>query len=150
MGKLEMLTKLNDICLFVKDFQGALKFYTEKFGFKVKRLQPDPEHANYAEFEFHGTAVTLWDKKGLCEVVDHTYIDGDGHHFMMAVKVPALQDVDDIAEELIGNGVNCIKEPTTYGFGSRADYFQDFEGNVWEVFAWEEGNGPGLLDEVKE
>ena len=55
MSKLEMLTKLNDICLFVKDFQGALKFYTEKFGFKVKRLQPDPEHANYAEFEFHGT-----------------------------------------------------------------------------------------------
>ena len=46
MSKLEMLTKLNDICLFVKDFQGALKFYTEKFGFKVKRLQPDPEHAN--------------------------------------------------------------------------------------------------------
>lgn len=150
MSKLEMLTNINDICLFVKDFQGALKFYTEKFGFKVKRLQPDPEHANYAEFEFHGTAVTLWDKKGLCEVVDHTYIDGDGHHFMMAVKVPALQDVDDIAEELIGNGVNCIKEPTTYGFGSRAAYFQDFEGNVWEVFAWEEGNGPGLLDEVKE
>ena len=36
MGKLEMLTKINDICLFVKDFQGALKFYTEKFGFKVK------------------------------------------------------------------------------------------------------------------
>ena len=150
MSKLEMLTKLIDICLFVKDFQGALKFYTEKFGFKIKRLQPDPEHANYAEFEFCGTAVTLWDKKGLCEVVDHTYIDGEGHHFMMAVKVPKLQDVDDIAQELIGNGVNCIKEPTTYGFGSRAAYFQDFEGNVWEVFAWEEGNGPGLLDEAGE
>lgn len=145
MSKLEMLTKLNDICLFVKDFQTALKFYTEKFGFKVKRLQPDEEHANYAEFEFHGTAVTLWEKKGLCEVVDHQYIDGEGHHFMMAVKVPALQDVDDIASELIGNGVNCIQKPTTYEFGSRAAYFQDLEGNIWEVFAWEEGNGPGLL-----
>lgn len=63
MSKLDKLTKLNDICLFVKDFQGALKFYTEKFGFQVKRLQPTPENANYAEFEFHGTAVTLWDKK---------------------------------------------------------------------------------------
>lgn len=29
MSKLDKLTKLNDICLFVKDFQGALKFYTE-------------------------------------------------------------------------------------------------------------------------
>ena len=50
MSKLDKLTKLNDICLFVKDFQGALKFYTEKFGFQVKRLQPTPENANYAEF----------------------------------------------------------------------------------------------------
>ena len=145
MSKLDKLTKLNDICLFVKDFQGALKFYTEKFVFQVKRLQPTPENANYAEFEFHGTAVTLWDKKGLCEVVDHQYIDGDGHHFMIAVKVPEMQDVDDIAEELIGNGVVCLVKPTTYPFGSRAAYFQDPEGNVWEVFAWEEGNGPGLL-----
>lgn len=145
MSKLDKLTKVNDICLYVKDFQGALKFYTEKFGFKVKRLQPDPEHANYAEFEFCGTGVTLWEKTGVCDVIDHKYIDGEGHPFMIAVKVPKLQDVDDIAAELIGNGVNCIKEPTTYGFGSRAAYFQDFEKNIWEVFAWEEGNGPGLL-----
>ena len=146
MSKLEMLTKLNDICLYVKDFQGALKFYTEKFGFKVKRLQPDEEHANYAEFEFQGTGVTLWQQDGLDECFDRKYIDGEGHHFMIAVKVPKLQDVDDIANELIGNGVICIGQPTTYGFGSRAAYFLDFEKNIWEVFAWEEGNGPGLLD----
>lgn len=147
MSQLEKLTKINDICLFVKDFQGALQFYTEKFGFKVKRLQPDARHPSYAEFEFCGTTVTLWDKKGLCQVVDHGYIDGDGHHFMIAVKVKAIQDVDDIAKELISNGVHCIKEPHTYVFGSRAAYFRDLEGNVWEVFAWEEGNGPGLLED---
>ena len=147
MSKLDMLTHVNDICLFVKDFNAALKFYTEKFGFRVKRLQPDPEHANYAEFEFHGSSVTLWDKKGVCEVMDHNYLDGEGHHFMIAVKVPSFQDVDDIASELIGNGVKCIKEPTTYVFGSRAAYFHDYDENIWEVFAWEEGNGPGLLNE---
>ena len=66
---------------------------------------------------------------------------------MIAVKVPSFQDVDDIAAELIGNGVKCIKEPTTYVFGSRAAYFHDYDENIWEVFAWEEGNGPGLLNE---
>lgn len=145
MNSLQKLTKVNDICLFVKDFQKALTFYTEKFGFQIKRLQPDPEHANYAEFEFQGTSVTLWDKKGLCEVVDQKHVDGEGHHFMIAVKVPQLKDVDDIYGELTGNGVECIKEPTTFPFGSRAAYFKDCEGNIWEVFAWEEGNGPGLL-----
>lgn len=145
MSKLDKLTHVNDICLFVEDFQSSLKFYTEKFGFKVKRLQPDPEHANYAEFDFHGTSVTLWHTEGLFKVVDRKYIDGPGHHFMIAVKVPSVQDVDDIHRELTDNGVTCAAAPTTYEFGSRAAYYLDFEGNVWEVFAWEEGNGPGLL-----
>ena len=60
MSSLEKLTKLNDICLFVDDFWGSLNYYVEKFGFRIIRLQPDPEHANYAEFDFNGTGVTLW------------------------------------------------------------------------------------------
>lgn len=145
MSELSKLTRINDICLFVRDFQGSLKFYTEKFGFKVKRLQPDETNPNYAEFDFHGTSVTLWHTEGLFQVVDRKHIEGDGHHFMIAVKVPEVQDVDKIHAELIQNGVSCIGEPRTFEFGSRAAYYQDFENNVWEVFAWEEGNGPGLL-----
>lgn len=145
MGSLEKLTKINDICLFVDDFKGALDFYTEKFGFQVKRLQPDADHANYAEFVFHGTAVTLWQKDGVCDTMGSEALGEYGHHFMIAVKVPQMSDVDEIYEELTGNGVTCIKRPETYSFGSRAAYFLDFEKNIWEVFAWEEGNGPGLL-----
>lgn len=147
MGKLDKLTKINDICLFVQDFQGSLKFYIEKFQFKLKRLQPNAGHPNYAEFEFYGTGVTLWDINGLYQVVDSKYVAGTGHKFMIAVKVPELQDVDDIFRELTENGVRCVAVPTTYEFGSRAAYFQDLEGNIWEVFAWEEGNGPGLIQQ---
>ena len=75
------------------------------------------------------------------------YVEKFGHHFMLAVKVPALADVDAIYQELIANGVECIQQPTTYEFGSRAAYFLDYEKNIWEVFAWKEGNGPGLLDQ---
>jgi catechol 2,3-dioxygenase-like lactoylglutathione lyase family enzyme len=147
MSKLSKLTHINDICLFVKDFQGSLKFYTEKFGFKVKRLQPDEANANYAEFEFHGTSVTLWHREGLFEVVDRKYIEGDGHPFMIAIKVPSVQDVNDIYAELTSRGVECIGEPRDFEFGARASYYLDHEGNVWEVFAWiEGGDGPGLLE----
>jgi catechol 2,3-dioxygenase-like lactoylglutathione lyase family enzyme len=145
MGALDKLDKVNDICLFVKDFSGSIKFFTEKFGLKLKRLQPDSENANYAEFDFRGTSVTLWDKKGVCEVIDSKYLDGEGHHFMIALKVPGIQDVDDIYKALTQNGVTCIKPPATYPFGSRAAYFLDYERNIWEIFAWLEGNGPGLL-----
>ena len=145
MSSLDKLTKLNDICLFVDDFQGSLKFYTEKFGFKVIRLQPDPEHANYAQFDFQGTAVTLWQRDGVAEAMGDEHLGPYGHHFMLAVKVPELKDVDAIYEELTARGVECFQKPTTYPFGSRAAYFLDYEKNIWEVFAWEEGNGPGLL-----
>lgn len=145
MSSLDKLAKVNDICLFVDDFKGSLEFYKEKFGFKVKRLQPDEVHANYAEFDFHGTSVTLWDKKGVLEIMNTDDLGEYGHRFMIAVKVPQVKDVDDIYEELTKNGVICIKEPVTYPFGSRAAYFCDHEKNIWEVFAWEEGNGPGLL-----
>lgn len=145
MDGLSKLTRVNDICLFVTDFNNSLKFYTEKFGFKVKRLQPDPEHANYAEFDFQGTSVTLWAKSGVETALDPKFLGGTGHRFMIAVKVPALADVDEIYEQLTGRGVACIMKPTTYPFGARASYYQDYEENIWEVFAWEEGNGPGLL-----
>lgn len=145
MSVLEKLRNLNDICLFVDDFQGSLNFYVEKFGFKVIRLQPDPEHANYAQFDFNGTSVTLWQKDGVIEAMGDQHLGAYGHHFMLAVKVPELKDVDEIYEALTANGVECFQKPTTYSFGSRAAYFLDHEKNVWEVFAWEEGNGPGLL-----
>lgn len=145
MGKLDQLTKLNDICLFVDDFQGSLNYYVEKFGFQIKRLQPDSDHANYAEFDFNGTSVTLWQRDGVCQAMNGDFLGPCGHHFMLAVRVPSLQDVDDIYQELVSNGVSCISPPVTYSFGSRAAYFQDLEHNIWEVFSWEEGNGPGLL-----
>lgn len=148
--KLDGLTKINDICLFVKDFDKALKFYVEKFGFKVKRLQPDSIHPNYAEFVFHGTAVTLWQVDGAAEAIGREVLGDEGHHFMIAVKVNGIGTVDEIYNELIGNGVECVREPVTYEFGSRAAYFKDCEGNIWEVFAWVEGNGPGLLGEENE
>lgn len=145
MSSLKKLTKLNDICLFVHDFKGSLEHYTKGFGFQVKRLQPNAENANYVEFDFNGTTVTMWDIAGVKACVDETYLGGEGHHFMLAVKVPHIKDVDAIYEELTENGVTCIAPPKTFEFGSRAAYFTDLEGNIWEVFAWLEGNGPGLL-----
>ena len=142
---LKKLTKINDICFYVRDFKGSLKFFTEKFGFEVKRLQPTPETANYAEFVFQGASVSMWERSGVCTVLDEKHLGGEGHNFMIAIKVPELEDVDRIYEELTGRGVVCISQPQTYPFGARASYYLDYERNIWEVFAWVEANGPGLL-----
>lgn len=144
--KLKQLRKINDICFYVKDFKGSLKFFTEKFGFSVKRLQPTPENANYAEFDFMGTTVSMWERTGVYAALDKKYLGGEGHNFMIAIKVETPDDVDSIYEELTARGVTCISKPETYPFGARASYYQDHEQNIWEVFAWQEGgSGPGLL-----
>lgn len=148
MTQLKGLTKMNDICLFVNDFQGSLKFFTEKFEFDVKRLQPNPETANYAEFEFQGASVTMWNREDVGALIGRQYIDGkgEGHPFMIAIKVDTVAEVNSIHERLIENGVTCIKDPEDYEFGSRAAYYLDFEENIWEVFAWiAEDDGPGIL-----
>jgi catechol 2,3-dioxygenase-like lactoylglutathione lyase family enzyme len=133
-GVLDKLDRINDICLFVKDFEGSIKFFTEKFA--LKRLPPDSDNIYYARFDFCGTILTLWDKQNVREVIDHKYIDGEGHHFMIAIKVSDAQDVDDVHRALTHNGVVCIKPPEDYPFGTRSSYFLDHEKNIWEVFAW--------------
>lgn len=137
--KLEKMRNLNDICLFVRDFEESIKFYVEKLDFEVIRRQP-----GYVEFNFNGTAVTLWNEEGVYAAIPKEELGELGSHFMLAVKVPLNQDVDDICTEIKSRGVKFISEPTTYPWGARAAYFKDNSGNIWEVFAWEEGDGPGL------
>lgn len=138
---LNMLTKLNDVCFYVEDLEEAVDFYTEKMGFEIKRRQP-----GYVEFLFQeGASFSLWQVDGVYQAVNKEDLGPIGHHFMMAIRVPTLDDVDALHEELTSRGVKCISEPTTYPFGARATYFKDIVGNIWEVFAWEKGDGPGLL-----
>jgi hypothetical protein len=133
------LRKINDVCLFVKNLEETERFYTEKLGLDVKRRQP-----GYVEFDFDGTSVTLWEERGVLAAVEEKHLGGDGHHFMLAVRVSRLQDVDEVAAKLKVRGVPIVSEPRTYPWGARATYFKDNCGNIWEVFAWEEGEGPGL------
>lgn len=141
---MENFYKLNDICLFVDDFEESVKFYEEKMGCTAIRHQP-----GYIEFSFKGAHVTLWDVKGVQTAIPKDELGVKGSHFMLAVKVPELNEVDEISDELISRGVPCISEPQTYEWGSRAAYFKDNSGNIWEIFAWVEGDGPGLDHENK-
>lgn len=147
MGDLSQLTKINDICLYVDDFETMKQFYVEKFGFQIIRCQPDPSLPNYIEFEFQGTSVTLWEKSGVMKVLEEDDLGSYGHHFMIAVRVPDVADVDDIHAILTVREVPCLKQPQSYPFMCRAAYYQDPEQNIWEVFAYIDSDANnGLLE----
>jgi lactoylglutathione lyase len=44
-----------------------------------------------------------------------------------------LDDVDKEYEELRSRGVSFVKPPTTFPWGQRIAYFEDPEGNLWEI-----------------
>ena len=138
-SKRHLLTKINDFCLFVEDYQGTVAFYRDKLGFEFKREQP-----GYMEFVFQGTSITLWDLKGVYRAIPPEYL-AKGHRFMVAIRVPNLQDVDDLYAELSAKGVKFITPPETFPWEARAAYFTDPEGNIWEIFAWPGGKVPGLF-----
>lgn len=147
---LDELNKLNDICLFVDDFKAALTFFTEVFGFKVKRLQPTPEDANYAEFEFRSASVTIWERAAVeRDAIPAEFLGPKGHPYMLAIRVPTVEDVTAIHDELKSRGVIVAREPVDYDFGTRATYLLDCEENIWEVFAWFADDGPGLLNSTE-
>jgi catechol 2,3-dioxygenase-like lactoylglutathione lyase family enzyme len=136
---LEYLKTINDICLYVDDFEACERFYTEKFGLKVIRRQAEPQLPKYLLLDFHGTGVALWEKNGALKVLEQEHYGGEGHRFIICVLVPSVDIVDEIHRELTQRGVTCIKEPQTYPFKCRSAYYADPEKNIWEVFSYIEG-----------
>lgn len=119
-----VLNKINDICLYVDEFQATVKFYQEVFGFKLKRLQPGPalKESNYAEFDFDGTSITLWEKSSVQR--DTVLVDYLGErnsfNFMIAIRVEEIDDVDEMFAFVTEKGAKSISRPKNYDFGSRA------------------------------
>lgn len=144
------LNKINDICLYVDNFQESVKFYQEVFGFSLKRLQPKEENANYAEFNFKGTSLTLWEKSSVIKDTElKNYLkERKAPNFMIAIRVEKVKDVDEVYASIISRGAQSISSPRNYKFGTRACYISDNEGNIWEIFTWLDHNdGSGLIFE---
>ena len=147
MSAVEKLDNIEAICFFPKDFDGSRKFFEEKWGFRPKRIQPTVENPNFIEYSFRGATIAIWARDAVAEIMGEENLMDEAHNFMAAIKVPRVEDVDEIYEDFTAKGVVCISKPETFGFGSRAAYFLDYERNIWEIFAWVEGgDGPALVN----
>lgn len=150
MNYQDKIDNIDAVCFFPKDFEGARRFFEDVWGFKPKRIQPPVQETgfttNFIEYIFRGATIAIWDRKEVIDIMGEEAIGGEGHNYMTAVKLPRVEDVDELYEEFVGRGVTCISKPTTHSFGSRAAYFLDYEKNIWEFFAWcEGGDGPALV-----
>lgn len=150
MDPLEKINCIDAVCFFPKDFEATRKFFEEVWGLEPKRIQPPSQETenkvNFITYSLYSASVALWDQKEVKNIMGDEIIGGEGHNYMVAVKLSSAEEVDKLCEHLLNHGATCIKLPNTYNFGAHATYFFDNEKNIWEFFAWDKGgDGPALV-----
>ena len=76
--------------------------------------------------------------------------DTDGiHKVMVAMEVPNTKDVNRLFDDLSEKGVSFSAPPKAYPWNAYCCYFQDPDGNLWEIYTWI-GEGADGYHEVHE
>lgn len=128
-----MLDHVNAYVLSVQDLDKCSAFYQEKLGFKLKDKMDD---FVYLVFGNSGPGLGLVSVESAGKMISpETHIRSkdssartDWNYFAVFVE-----DVDKEYADLSAKGVHFLKKPTTHEWGQRLAYFEDPEGNLWEI-----------------
>ncbi len=126
-----MIDHVNAYALTVRDVRKCAEFYRDKLGFNLRELQD--EFAYLTIGEKGGPGVALVSADGLArEIPKERVRPGENvlHRNYFAVF---LDDADRAYEELSRKGVRFVQPPATRSDGQRYAFFEDPEGNLWEV-----------------
>ena len=124
-----MIDHVNAYVLSVRDWENCISFYRDKLGFK---LQDKTDDFAYLVFG-NGPGLGLLSVESAAKMISQDHIrpkEDTIHRDYFAVFV---DDVDKEYEDLNAKGVHFLKTPTTYPWGQRIAYFEDPEGNLWEI-----------------
>ena len=124
---LGMLTSINPIILFVKDYGKALKFYKETLGLRLTSVE-EPEE-EFATFDIGGTVFAL-----------HGGYDGEIREGNIALHFVTM-DIHNEVERLRAQGVSFTKPIKKMPWGAYQASFVDPEGNEFDLMQHPKG-GP--------
>ena len=126
-----MIDHVNAYVLVVRDFEKSLSFYRDKLGFKLKNREED-----FAYFVFGsetGPGIAILGIESAAKVISEAHIRPKLETIHRNYFAVFLNDVDKEYEALRARGVHFVKPPTTFPWGQRIAYFEDPEGNLWEI-----------------
>jgi len=120
-----MFNKLYAVCLLVDNFEMSLKFYRDTLGLKIK----SQENNQFASFDLEGTEMAIFQKDGAIAMFPKKFMGvGGGVSLCFQVK-----DLNRTCDKLIAKGVKIFEGPKTTPWGQKVAYFQDPDGNIWEI-----------------
>jgi catechol 2,3-dioxygenase-like lactoylglutathione lyase family enzyme len=119
------LQRIGYVVVFVRNWDGAMRFYADLLGIEVVRRQ---DGAGFAEFRFPAGGPHL-----LVEQVDKTDVEAHvlvGQFVGMSVTV---RDIRQAYEELSAKGVRFDSAPSRQNWGGMLVHFYDPDGNMWSM-----------------
>lgn len=119
-----MFNKLFAVCLLVDDFDKSFSFYKDTLGLEVSSTE-----GKFANFKLEGTELAIFEKEAAIAMFPAKYMKPSGG-FLIGFQV------NDLAEEctkLEKKGVQMFEGPKETAWGQKVAYFNDPDGNIWEI-----------------
>lgn len=126
-----MTITLSDLCLLVDDMDRSVAFYRDTMGLEVKRLD-----TGFSEFHTGACTLALWLRSDISGNLDMPRLREQGTGVMAAVRMPDRDAVDAETARLEAAGVAISRQPQEWPWNAYASYFDDPDGNLWEVYCW--------------
>jgi catechol 2,3-dioxygenase-like lactoylglutathione lyase family enzyme len=127
-----MIDHVNAVVLPVRDFEKCAAFYRDNLGFKLNNK--DAESAFFSiDGKKGGLVLGLISVKEVAKLISEKQVRPKEDTIHRTYYAVFVDDVDQEYEELKAKGVRFIKPPTTQPWGQRIAYFEDPEGNLWEI-----------------
>jgi lactoylglutathione lyase len=113
----------------VRDVDKCVSFYSEKLGFAIKDREKDFAYLVFGV----GPGLALVSIESAVNLISETQIRPKEEALHRNYFAVFVEDVDKEYGDLKAKGVHFVKPPTTHPWGQRIAYFEDPEGNLWEI-----------------
>ena len=118
--------RLEGVCLITEDVAQLAGFYC-----RVLEVEAEGDNVHQELFT-EGAGMTIFSKDGMEEMAPGSMIGAGYGSFTLGFMV---EEVDSAYRRLLNLGVEIVKPPKTYPWGTRSVWFRDPDGNIINFFA---------------
>jgi catechol 2,3-dioxygenase-like lactoylglutathione lyase family enzyme len=118
--------RFDGICLITGNIPALAQFYSRVLGVKAEGDE------NHVELQTTGAHISIFSIKGMEEMAPQSMEEAGCGSITLGFEV---EDVDAEYERLKRLGVELVKLPASYPWGTRSVWFRDPDGNILDFFA---------------
>lgn len=127
-----MQPSISIITIGVDDLERAFTFYRALFEIEDEQIGAGEDHVAF--FFPNGFSFVLYPRDQIAQTAGKDAAIAGTPGFVLSHQAGTAEEVDDILDQVLAAGGAIVTEGTQSEWGYSA-YFEDSEGNVWEVMA---------------